>query len=100
MKWLDKMFDSVVYWLENVQWNRDARRRARERKKNAKASARIKKKIDNAKKVLKDNGHTFERNWQNIEYKGERYTPTMIEEVESDKGDIIIIHAIRIEQGE
>ena len=100
IKWLDEIFDRFVCWLENVQWDRDRRRRARERKKEAKEKARIKKEIDNAKRVLKDNGYVFDRDWQDIAYQDRIYTPTMIEEVESDKGDIIIIHARRIEQGE
>lgn len=90
MKWLDKIFDSFLCWLENVQWNRDKRRRARERKKDAKQVARIKKEIDNAKRVLKDNGYVFERDWQDIKYQDRIYTPTMIEEISDET---IIIHA-------
>ena len=93
MKWLDNMFDNLLNWMENVQWNRDSRRRKRKANKEAKKASRIKKKIDDAKKVLREHGHTFERDWQDIEYKGEKYTPVMIEECSYYDRDAIIITA-------
>ena len=46
-KWADKMFDSFLNWLENVQWNRDKRRIARELKKEKEANACVKKSKSN-----------------------------------------------------
>lgn len=93
MKWVDNMFDRLLDWMENVQWNRDSRRRKRKANKEAKKASRIKKKIDDAKKVLREHGHEFERDWQDIEYKGEKYTPIMVEEYSCFEGDSIKITA-------
>lgn len=94
---LDKLFDSILNWMENVQWNREARRRKRKRKKEAKARHRIQKKIGDAKRLLRDNGYALERNWQDIEYKGEKYTPFMIEEFMYEEKDSIRITARKYE---
>ena len=75
------------------QRNRDSRRRKRKANKEAKKASRIKKKIDDAKKVLREHGHEFERDWRDIEYKGEKYTPIMVEEHSYFDGDSIIITA-------
>ena len=96
MKLLDKIFDEFLNWLENVQWSRDDRRYRRKRKKETKRNLALKKKIDKAKSLLKDNGYTLEREWTDITYRGERYTPTMVEEIISDEGDLIIIHARKV----
>ena len=90
MEWLDKIFDKFLYWLENMQWNRDKRRQEVAEKKKAKRRILHKKEIEKAKRLLMGNGYTFDRDWKDITYKGERYTPTMVEEISDD---IIIIHA-------
>ena len=51
--------------------------------------------IIEAKKVLLDNGYSFERDWQDIKYKGESYTPIMVEEHKQS----IIITARKKERG-
>ena len=91
MEWLDKMFDKFLYWLENVQWNRDTQRRLKEKKKEQAKIASIKKKVEDAKQVLIDNGYSLEKDWQDIIYQETRYTPVMIEE--SFDGKTIIITA-------
>lgn len=98
-RWTYKMLDRLLDWLERVQWEMDVKRRENERKKKRKETAHIKKKIDNAKKVLIENGYTFERDWQDIEYKGNKYTPIMIEECSGFQKDSIIITARRNVQG-
>lgn len=92
-KWADKMFDSFLNWLENVQWNRDKRRIARELKKEKEANACVKKKVEDAKQVLIDNGYSLERDWQDIIYHSKRYTPVMIEEGFDSKTIIITAKA-------
>lgn len=94
-RWTYKMLDRLLDWLERVQWEMDAKRQKNERKKKRKETARIK----NAKKVLIENGYTFERDWQDIEYKGNKYTPILIEECSGFQKDSIIITARRTEQG-
>ena len=99
IKLLDKMFDSFLYWLERVQWNRDSRRRKRKYKKQSKENSKIQDRLKNAEKLLRDNGYVFERDWQDIYYKGEKYTPIMIEEHQHFGYDTIIITARKYEQG-
>ena len=93
IKILDKLFDNFLYWLERVQWERDARRIRRTKKKNEKHLTRIREKIKAAENLLRDNGYTFERDWQDIEYKGEKYTPIMIEEFEHFDHNTIVLTA-------
>jgi hypothetical protein len=97
IKWVDKMFDNFLDWLKNVQWERDRRRLRREKKKSAKANALAKKEIEKAKKILRDNGIALERDWSDIEYKGIKYTPILIEEYSNYSGDSIIITAKKYE---
>ena len=99
IKLLDKIFDSFLYWLERVQWNRDSRRQRRKRNKERKARSRLLKKLKKSEMFLRNNGYIFERDWQDIYYKGEKYTPIMIEEYAHFSGDSIIITAKKTEQG-
>ena len=62
IKLLDKMFDSFLYWLERVQWNRDSRRRKRKYKKQSKENSKIQDRLKNAEKqrikAQKNDPHT------------------------------------------
>ena len=94
-KWIDNLLDKCIGFIEWIQHKRFCRMVNKTWAKNKKEEQILQQKIDEAKKVLLDNGYSFERDWQNINYKGESYTPIMIEEYKES----IIITAKKKERG-